>query len=113
MQALIIERNIVDFLLVSCFLGGGAAFLTGRAVALTWKPIVYLLVYLLLLACGVRFIHYALFEGTLLSPHYFLVDAVILLAFGWLGFRMTRARQMAGQYSWLYKSAGPLSWRLK
>jgi hypothetical protein len=113
MQELIIERNIVDFLLVSCFLGGGAAFLTGRAVALTWRPIIYLLVYLLLLACGVRFIHYALFEGTLLSAHYFLVDAVILLAFGWLGCRMTRARQMAGQYSWLYQRSSPLSWRLK
>mgnify|MGYP001251476567 CR=1 FL=1 len=113
MQGLIFERGIIDFLLVTCFLGGGAAFLTGRAVALTWRPITYLVLYLLLLACAVRFVHYALFEGTLLSLHYFLVDAVVLFALGWLGFQMTRARQMAGQYSWLYRRSGPVSWRLK
>ena len=27
MQALFIERGIIDFLLVTCFLGGGAAYL--------------------------------------------------------------------------------------
>ncbi|MBN9021309.1 MAG: hypothetical protein J0H08_04285 [Rhizobiales bacterium] len=113
MQGLIFERGIIDFLLVTCFLGGGAAFLTGRAVALTWRPTIYLVLYLALLACAVRFIHYALFEGTLLSLHYLLVDVVVLFALGWLGFQMTRARQMAGQYSWLYRRSGPVSWRLK
>ena len=113
MQGLIFERGIIDFLLVTCFLGGGAAFLTGRAVALTWRPIIYLILYLLLLGCAVRFVHYALFEGTLLSLHYFLVDLVVLFALGWLGFQMTRARQMAGQYSWLYQRSSPVSWRLK
>jgi hypothetical protein len=113
MQGFIFERGIVDFLLVTCFLGGGAAYLTGRAVAVTWRPIVYLVLYLFLLACAVRFIHYALFEGTLLSLQYFLVDAVILLALGGLGFQVTRARQMAGQYSWIYQRSGPMSWRLR
>ena len=113
MQGLIFEKGLVDFLLVTCFLGGGAAYLTGRAVAVAWRPIVYLVVYLFLLACGVRFIHYALFEGTLLSFQYFLVDAVVLLALGGLGFQMTRARQMAGQYSWIYERSGPMSWRLR
>ena len=113
MQGLIFERGIVDFLFVTCFLGGGAAYLTGRAVAITWRPIPYLLVCLFLLACAVRFVHYALFEGTLISLHYFLVDAVVLLALGGLGFRITRARQMAGQYSWIYQRSGPMSWRLR
>ncbi len=113
MQGMIFERGIIDFLLITCFIGGGAAYLTGRAVAITWRPIAYLVLYLFLLACAARFIHYALFEGTLLSLHFFLVDAVVLLALGWLGFRITRARQMAGQYSWLYRRSGPLSWRLR
>ena len=113
MHGFIFERGIIDFVLITCILGGGAAFLTGRAVAITWRPIFYLLLYLLLLTCAVRFIHYALFEGTLLSLHFFLVDLVVLLFLGWLGFRMTRARQMAGQYSWLYTRSSPLSWRLK
>lgn len=113
MQGLIFERGIVDFLLVTCFLGGGAAYLTGRAVAATWRPIIYLVIYLFLLVCATRFIHYALFEGTLLSIQYFLVDAVVLLAFGGLSFQITRARQMAGQYSWIFERSGPISWRLR
>jgi hypothetical protein len=35
----------------------------------------------------VRFIHFALFEGTLLSLHYYIVDAVVILGIGSLGFR--------------------------
>jgi hypothetical protein len=113
MQGFLFERGIVDFLLVTCFLGGGAAYLTGRAVAITWRPLAYLAIYLFLLACAVRFVHYALFEGTLLSIHYFLIDAVVLLALGALGFRITRAGQMSGQYSWIYQRSGPMSWRLR
>jgi hypothetical protein len=120
MQGFIFERGIIDFLLVTCFLGGGAAYLTGRAVAITWRPIVYLGIYLLLLTCAVRFVHYALFDGTLIhdengnvSVHFFLVDAVILFVLGAIGFRITRARQMTGQYSWLYQRTGPMSWRLR
>ncbi|MBZ0229364.1 MAG: hypothetical protein K8F58_13070 [Bauldia sp.] len=104
------EVSLADFLLVTVFLGGGAAYLTGRAVALTWRRMLKLLVYLLLLAAAVRFIHYALFGGTLLSPQYYLVDLAVLLCIGGLGFRITRARQMTGQYSWLYRNAG-LGWR--
>ena len=113
MQGMIFERGIIDFLLVTCFLGGGAAFLTGRAVALTWRPIIYLVLYLVLLACAVRFVHYALFEGTLVTLQFLLVDAVVLFALGWFGFQSTRAAQMAGQYSWLYRRTGPVSWRLR
>ena len=111
MQGLLWERGIVDFLLVTVFLGGGAAYLTGRAVALTWRPIGFLIAYLFLLTGAVRFIHFALFEGTLTSLQYFLVDVVVLLGFGWLGYQVTRARQMVGQYTWLYERAGPVSWR--
>jgi hypothetical protein len=110
-MSIIWEVSLADFLLVTVFLGGGAAYLTGRAVALTWRRMPKLLVYLLLLAAAVRFIHYALFGGTLLSPQYYVVDLVVLLCIGGLGFRITRARQMTGQYSWLYQSAGGLRWR--
>ena len=47
--------------------------------------------YMLILALAVRFLHFALFEGTLLSPHYYAVDFVFCLLFGFLGFRVTRA----------------------
>ncbi len=105
------ETTIVDFLLVTVFLGGGAAYLTGRAIAIVWSPLPLLVFYILLLDSAVRFIHYSLFGGTLLSLHYYAVDLVVLLILAGLGFRLTRSAQMAGQYGWLYRRAGPLWWR--
>jgi hypothetical protein len=85
---------------------------------LTWRPLFLLAVYVILLSFAVRFFHYALFGGTFLDPlptafHYWLVDTIVLFLFAGLGFRRTRAAQMVEQYSWLYESAGPFSWRLK
>jgi hypothetical protein len=105
------EVSLADFLLVTVFLGGGAAWLTGRAVALTWRSWWQLFLYAVLLGLAVRFIHFALFGGTLLSVRFYLVDLAILLALGSIGYRLTRTSQMVGQYSWLYSRSGPLSWR--
>ena len=110
-MGIIYETGFGVFLLVTVVLGGGTAFSSGRAVALTWKPPLHMVTYCLLLAAAARFIHFSLFGGTLLSPHYFLVDLIVLLVFAALGFRLTRARQMAGQYGWLYERTGPLTWR--
>ena len=112
MQGILYEEpSFWLFALVTVVMGGWAAWMTGRAMALTWKPYWQLIVYLFILAAAARFIHYALFEGTLLTLHYYLVDAVVLLAIGSLGFRYYRARQMATQYRWLYERTGPFSWR--
>ena len=105
------EPSIWLFLLVTVFLGGGAAWLSGRAVALTWRPYWQVLGYMLLLACAVRFLHYALFEGTLLTAQYYAVDLGVLCILGSIGFRLTRAKQMTSQYPWLYEPAGPFGWR--
>lgn len=112
-MGILYHTTLVDFLLVTVFLGGGAAYLTGRAVALTWRTLPVLLVYIILLAAAVRFIHFSLFSGRLLSLHYYLVDFVVLLILAGLGFRITRASQMAGQYRWLYERSGPLFWRTR
>jgi hypothetical protein len=108
--ARVIEVNWIDFFVITVALGGGAAWLAGKAVAETWRPYALLLFYMVLLAAGVRFIHFALFHGTLLSLPFYLVDLVILAAVGSLGFRVARARQMTTQYSWLYERSGPLAW---
>jgi hypothetical protein len=107
------EVSLADFLLVTIFLGGGAAWLTGRAVASTWRSWWKLLLYVVLLVFAVRFIHFALFGGTLLSIQFFLIDFVVLLALASMGYRLTRTIQMVGQYSWLYARSGPLSWRAR
>jgi hypothetical protein len=114
MQGILYEEpSFWLFVLVTVLMGGWAAWMTGRAMAITWQPYLLCVVYLLLLAGAVRFIHYALFGGTLLSLHYYLVDAAVLLIIGSTGFRHTRARQMARQYPWLYERLGPLTWREK
>lgn len=110
-MGVIYQTNIIDFLLVTVFLGGGAAYLVGRAIALAWVPKRNLVVYTILLSAAVRFIHYALFHGTLLSLQYFVVDLVILGLLAALGYRVTRAGQMTSQYGWLYQRVGPLGWR--
>lgn len=105
------ERSIITFLLITVIIGGGAAWLSGRAIAMTWRPYLQLVAYMFLLAAFVRFLHFALFEGTLLSLHYYLVDLIVLQVAGWLGFRLKRVKQMVTQYSWMYERAGPFAWR--
>lgn len=105
------EDNGGVFLLVTVFLGGGAAFLAGRAVAATWRPAWQILAYALVLAAAVRFMHFALFGGTLLAPYYYGVDAAVCLGLALLGFRLRRVRQMIRQYPWINARAGMLGWK--
>ena len=105
------EDSFGIFLLVSVLLGGGAAWLAGRAIAATWRPRWQVTLYMLILGVAVRFFHFALFGATLLSPHYYFVDAGVCLGFGLLAFRVTRAGQMATQYGWINVRSGAFSWR--
>jgi hypothetical protein len=98
------------FLLVSVLLGGGAAWLAGRAIAATWRPWWHVTFYMLILAAAVRFLHFALFDATLLSLHYYSVDLGLCLALGFLGFRAARAAQMATQYRWINARTGAFTW---
>ncbi|OXT02530.1 hypothetical protein B7H23_06460 [Notoacmeibacter marinus] len=107
------EVGLADFLLVTVFLGGGAAFMTGRAAAADWRGPRELGLYVLLLGCAVRFLHFALFEGTLLQPYYYLIDVLVLAGFAWLGRQLTRAKQMSQQYSFTFEKSSPLTWKRK
>jgi len=95
------EGSLGVFLLVTVAMGGGAAWLTGRAIAGTWRPWWQAIAYALILGAVVRFFHFALFEGTLLSARYYLVDTSVCLIAALLGYRTTRLRQMSTQYRWL------------
>jgi hypothetical protein len=105
------HASLTDFIVVTVVLAGGAAWLTGRAVARTWRPLWQLALYTLLLTAFTRFIHYALFEGPLLSGAGYLVDLAVLGALALVGFRVTRTNQMVTQYNWLYERTGPFTWR--
>ncbi|TYR34544.1 hypothetical protein FY036_04085 [Mesorhizobium microcysteis] len=112
-NTLIWEVTAWEFVFVTVLLAGAAAYLTGRAGAREWQANSTLVVYMVLLAAATRFIHFALFQGSLLSIHYYAVDLIVLLALAFLGKRITRAKQMGTQYSFLYRRSGLLSWEKK
>ncbi|WP_136659372.1 DUF6867 family protein [Nitratireductor sp. XY-223] len=113
MMGILWDTSFPTFLMLTVVIGGAAAYMTGRALAAHWRPIIQPVLYTLLLAAVVRFFHYALFGGALLSLHYYVVDAAVLISAALLGYRITRVRQMVTQYSWLYERSGPFSWREK
>ncbi len=93
--------NAGPFLLVTVVLGGGAAWQAGRAIAQTWRPWWQAVLYMFILGAAVRFIHFALFDGTLLSLPAYALDTAVAMGCAALGFRTARARQMARQYGFL------------
>jgi len=107
------DQTLPDFLIVSLLLGGGAAMLTGRALALAWRPAWVGLLWMLPLAAAVRFVHFVLFQSELFSPGPYAVDLLVLWAAVWFGHRLTRAGQMTDRYPWAIAPVGRLSWRLK
>ena len=94
MQGILYEESSAWlFLLVTCVLGGGAAWMTGRAYAITWRSPPSLALVLLLLGIATRFIHHAMFEGTMFSPRYYVVDTIVLMVIGFASYRYYRTWQ--------------------
>jgi hypothetical protein len=96
--------NPGPFLLVTVIIGGGAAWQAGRAIAQTWRPWWHAVLYMFVLGAAVRFIHYALFGGALLSQSAYYLDTAVAIGCAALGFRTARARQMARQYGFLNRA---------
>src|SRR5262245_8159029 len=104
------EESFLQIVMVTGIIGGGAAWLAGGAIARTWRAISHVVAYMLLLGAGVRFVHFALFEGSLLSLASYICDTAYLMLAGTLAWQITRTNQMVRQYVWLYKRTSPLSW---
>ena len=105
--------EVVPFLVMTVLLGGGAAWMTGRAVARGWRPLWTLVLYVVLLSFAVRFLHYAFGDSGLLDAGHWLADLAVLATIAAIAFRFTRAGQMARQYFWLYKRTSPLTWTVR
>ena len=101
------------FFVVTVFVMGFAAYMTGQAMANTWKPAWQSVGYCFLLGLADRFLTFALFEGELLSFSGYLIDTAVLIAFSLFAFRFTRTGMMVTQYPWLYERDGLLGWRQK
>lgn len=106
----VIGTSGLAFVIVNLVLFGGAAAITGQALANSWKPLAHVLGYCLLLTFGARFILYGLFGAELFSGLGALITAVVLMAIGSFSFRLNRARKMVAQYPWVYQRTGLLGW---
>jgi hypothetical protein len=109
----LLGSSIGDFIGVTLVLFGGAAFMTGQALAATWRPLWQMVPYGFLLAAANRFFSWSLFHGQLLSPMGFAVDALVMILIGTFAYRLMLAHKMTTQYPWLYERAGLLSWRAR
>ena len=92
--------NIWTFLALTLVIGGAGAFVTGRAMAQTWRGRWKAVAYMIPLAAGVRFLHYALFEEAT-APAQAAICFVLLALLALAGFALARTGQMATQYPWL------------
>jgi hypothetical protein len=111
MDRLYAGETILDIVLVTGLVGGGAAWLSGRAIAASWRGRSRVVLTAFLLGAAARFFHFALFEGQLLSVAAFACDTLIFLVVGLVSWQATRASLMVRQYPWLYLRTGPLTWR--
>ena len=105
------DYGLPIFLLLTV-LGAAAAFSSGRAIALSWSAEWLLVPAMIVLSAAVRFLHFALFQENLFSLHYYVVTLIVLIVVALYGYRGTRARQMATQYSWAFARSG-LGWRAR
>lgn len=112
-MSLIYENSFWVFVILTLIGGGGAAFMAGRGLALGWKPIWLLIIYMMIFGAGLRFLHFALFKGTLGSGQYYVVQTLIIIGIAALGYRMTRTNQMTEKYPWLYEKTSIVSWSEK
>jgi hypothetical protein len=92
---------------------GGAAIMTGRALADGWKPAWQVVAACFGLALADRFLVYALFEGELLSLSGFIIDFLVITALALIAHRLTMVHKMVAQYPWRYERQSLFTFREK
>lgn len=103
--------SIGVFIGLTLVLAGGAAILTGQAIASTWRPAWQVAFASVGLGFANRFLVYGLFDGELFSVVGYLFDTAVIMALGLIAFRLAWVRNMVAQYPWLYERAG--LWRIQ
>jgi len=101
------------FIGLTVILLGGAGWMTGQALARSWRPLWQTVPYCLLLGLVDRFLTWGLFQGALLTLPGYLIGTAVILALGLIAYRATQTRKMVDQYPWLYQRTGPFTWREK
>jgi branched-chain amino acid transport system ATP-binding protein len=106
-------KEVLVFLFLTVIIFGGASFLMGQAIAETWRPVWQNVVYGVLLVAAERFFAWCLFQAPAFNIGGILLNAVVIIGFALLAYRLTQVRKMVSQYPWLYERAGLFSWRDK
>lgn len=101
------------FIGLTVIIAGGAAIMTGRALADGWKPAWMVVAACFGLGIADRFLVYALFEGELLSLSGFVIHFLVLVALALLAWRITAVRKMVNQYPWRYERTSLFGYREK
>ena len=98
-----IDTQLIIFLVFSLLMMGFIAFLSGKAIAENWKHPLFMVCNSLLLSAANRFFIYALFEGVLLDAQAFFAHSILYFLIMFLSYRFMRSKKMATQYPWLYR----------
>lgn len=109
----ILGSGIPVFIGITLVLMGFATYMTGQALAGTWRPLWQAFPYSLMLGAADRFLTWALFQGPLFSLVPYVFDTAILLVICLSAYRLTQTRKMVGQYPWIYERSGLFGWREK
>jgi uncharacterized protein DUF6867 len=110
-MAALLGTSVGVFVGLTVIIAGGAAIMTGRALADGWKAPWQVVLASFGLTLAERFLVYALFDGDLLSPSGFLIDFVVLTALALLAYRVTLVRKMVSQYPWRYERTSLFKYR--
>ena len=109
----VLGTTLPVFIGLTLFIMGFASFMTGQALANTWRSVWQAVGYSLLLGCADRFLTWGLFEGELFLLSGYLVHTAVLLAICLFAYRVTQANKMVSQYPWVYERRGLFGWREK
>jgi hypothetical protein len=112
MQALL-GTSLGVFIGLTLIITGGAAIMTGRALADGWKSPWLVVAGCFGLAIANRFLIYALFGGPLLHLSGFLVSYAVITALALIAYRLTAVHKMVSQYPWRYEQVSLWSYREK
>jgi len=109
----ILDTHLGGTIIVTIVTMGFAAWSTGRAIAITWRPFWHAVVYPFLLGFVDRGLNRAFADGELWSLTGYLADTTFILAISLFAYRLAQTRKLTLQYPWLYERTSPLSWRLR
>jgi hypothetical protein len=112
MQSLL-GTSLGVFIGLTVIIIGGAAIMTGRALADSWKSAWQVVFACVGLTVVDRFLTYALFGGELLHLSGIVIEFAVITAMALVAHRLTLVHKMVAQYPWRYERESLWTYREK